>query len=253
MTEKIYKPIIKNFMKVADVRVIQDKESRKEYVVCKDIFEALGLVYTDENGNSTWGMPRKRMLEFLEGLDKICDVKTFYVTSKSSKTKSREAQNMECIDIETVPIVLTQFKPTARRGEEALKTWFSFMKFVNMLLQEHEVYKYLFGDKDNQKDKMGEIIEVGGNAVITNNMINKIMGELIVGENSFPIKKDELKIYQPLTTIDLLTVRNVVLDKFTTAFEFTGSHKEAYKLTTEYVHKKYKNNITENNINNKNI
>jgi hypothetical protein len=36
-TKEIYKPTIKNFMGIADVRVIQD--GRNEYVICKDVFD----------------------------------------------------------------------------------------------------------------------------------------------------------------------------------------------------------------------
>lgn len=230
---QVYKPIIRNFMGIADVRVIQ--VDNQEYVVCKDMFDCLGLT---ENGK--WSMPKQKMLEFLEIINKECECKSFALTSKTKKSKSREVQEVECLNIETVPIVLTQFKPTARRGEQALKTWSEFMKFVDDLLQYHELHKYIFQDKDNQKNKMQELHDLGGKEVITNQMVNKIMGELIlIEEPKFAIKKDELKIYQPNISIDLLEVRNFVMEKFINAYEILNSHSEAYEHVLKITKKKY--------------
>lgn len=233
----VYKPTIKKFMGM-DVRIIE--VDKHEYIVCKDIFNALGLVSTDTQGNSTWGMPKKKMLDFLEIINQTSDVKTFYVTSKSDKSKSRDIQEMDCLNIETVPVVLTQFKPTARRGKEALDKWSEFMKFVNDLFQYHELHKYIIVDKDKQKQSMDEIVKLGGKPVIVNQMVNKIMGELILQEEpKFAIKKDELKIYQPQTSIDLLEVRDFVMKKFTNAFEVLNNHQMAYEHALKMARKEY--------------
>lgn len=62
-----------------DVRIIE--VDKHEYIVCKDTFNALGLVDTDNNNRKTWSRPKQKMMEFLEIIDRICDVKTFHVTS----------------------------------------------------------------------------------------------------------------------------------------------------------------------------
>lgn len=233
----IYKPTIKNFMGM-NVRVIT--VGRNEYIICKDMFNALGLVSTDVQGNSTWSVPKKKMMEFLEVVDKTCDVKSFYVTSKSNKSKSRDIQEVECLDIETVPVVLTQFKPTSRRGKDALDKWSEFMKFVNDLFQYHELHKYIITDKDKQKETMDEIAKLGGKPVIVNQMVNKIMGELILQEEpKFAIKKDELKVYQPRISIDLLEVRDFVMKKFTNAYEVLNDHQKAYEHALKMARKEY--------------
>lgn len=229
----VYKPVVKNFMGVADVRVVE--VGRDEYVVCKDMFDALGLVKED----GTWTNSREKMLEFLDIVGKTSDHQTFGVTSKSNKSKSRETQMVECLNVETAPLVITQFKPTARRGKEALDRWIEFMNFVDSLLRYHECHKFIFLDKDHQKSAIEEIAEAGGKPVIVNQQVNRIMGELILGEDSFPITKDELKIYQPQVSIDLLSVREFVLDKFKNAYEFTNSHKEAYEMALKLAKKKY--------------
>lgn len=54
-----YKTITKKFLGY-DVRVIQVNK-RNEYIICKDMFDVLGLV-KDDGG---WNNPKKKMLEFL--------------------------------------------------------------------------------------------------------------------------------------------------------------------------------------------
>jgi hypothetical protein len=228
----VYKPTIKNFMGV-DVRTIT--VGRNEYIICKDMFEALGLTE-----NRKWSMPKQKMMEFLNIINRRCECKSFALTSKSNKSKSRDVQEVECLNIETVPVVLTQFKPTARRGEDALDKWSKFMQFVNDLFQYHELHKYIITDKDKQKETMDEIVKLGGKPVIVNQMVNKIMGELILQEEpKFAIKKDELKVYQPRISIDLLEVRDFVMKKFTNAYEVLNDHQKAYEHALKMARKEY--------------
>lgn len=229
--ETVYKPIIKKFLGY-NVRVV-DVDRRNEYIICKDMFNVLGLVSED----GSWTRPRQKMVEFLNDLNKIEDVQSLHVLVKQGKIKTKQV--VDCLNIERVPIILTQFKPTKRRGEEVLKRWVEFMKFVDTLLEYHECYKYIIGDKEKQKLAIKEITNNGGSAIITNQMVNKIMGKLITNEDNFSVSKDELKIYQPQTIIDLLEVRNFVIDKFATFYAFTESHKESYNATLKLAKKKY--------------
>lgn len=219
-----------------DVRIIT--VDKHEYIVCKDIFNALGLVDIDNNNHETWSRPKQKMLDFLEIIKQEEYVKTFHVLIKQGKSKV--VKEVECLNIETVPVVLTQFKPTTRRGEDALDKWSKFMQFVNDLFQYHELHKYIIVDKDKQKQSMDEIVKLGGKPVIVNQMVNKIMGELILQEEpKFAIKKDELKIYQPQTSIDLLEVRDFVMKKFTNAFEVLNNHQMAYEHALKMARKEY--------------
>ena len=202
------------------------------------MFDVLGLVCKD----GIWSMPKRKMLEFLEGINESDACKTFAVMLKEHGTKRKYVKReVECLNIETAPIVLTQFQPTKRRGEEALNKWFKFMEFVDMLLKYHECHKYIIDDKERYKITMKEITDNGGIPQRVNVMIAEIMGKLITGEDNFPIKKDELKIYQPQTTIDLLEVRNFVMDKFSTCYALTGHHDKARDLTLKLAQKKYFN------------
>lgn len=198
------------------------------------MFDVLGLAK-----DGIWNKPKKKMLEFLDEIDEKESWKTLPVLLKQGKAKV--TKEVDCLNIETVPIVLTQFKPTKRRGKEILDTWSDFMKFVNMLLKYHDLHKYIINDKEKQKLVIKEITDNCGSAIITNQMVNRIIGKLITDDDNFSISKDELKIYQPQITIDLLEVRNFVMDKFSTLYAFTNSHKESYDGTLKLAKKKYFN------------
>ena len=237
--EVVYKPIIKKFLGY-NVRVVQ-VDKRKEYIICKDMFDVLGLV-KDDGG---WDKPKKKMMEFLELVHKREDSQELRVLVKQGKIKTK--QNVICLNIETVPLVLTQFKPinsnrrTKEQNEQVLDRWAKFMEFVGMLLEYHEVHKYIVDDKERYKVSMKEIQDNGGKPPIANKMVNRIMGKLITDDDNFSISKDELKIYQPQTAIDLLEVRNFVMDKFATFYAFTESHKDSYNATLKLAKKKYFN------------
>ena len=217
-TKVVYKPITKKFMNIADVRVVP--VGIKEYVVLKDVFNALGLL--DSRGDIPSAY-KSTLASFLNGIG--CDRKSFMVTSKSKKSRSRETQQVDCLDIEVVPLVITQYKPSARRGEDALNQWFDFMKFVNNLLLEHEAYKVIFKDKEEQKH-IGYTItqDMDKSMVIVNTHVAIIMAKLIgvYDQGIKKITKDELKIYQPRVTIDLIEVRQEALklyQEFLLAFD----------------------------------
>lgn len=229
--QKGYKTKIKKFLGY-DVRTVR-VDNEHEYIVCKDMFEVLGLV--KENGS--WASSKQKMLEFLEGIDEKEDVQSLDVLVKQGKIKTK--QKVECLNIEVTPTVLTQFKPTKRRGKEVLDVWFKFMKFVNMLLKYHELHKYITLDKQDQKDKIASIMDNGGEGVIANQKVNLIMGKLITGEDNFSIRKEELKIYQPQTTRDLLKVRKDVLNMFDVIYGVCKSHKQTYDTVLDMALKKY--------------
>ena len=174
---------IKKFLGM-EVRIVNE-----EYIVLKDVFSALGRL---DNKNQIVSTDRNKLKEFLIDINKLCDSKTFTITSKSKKSKSRDYQEVDCLNISTIPIVLTQFKPTKAKGEQALDIWRKFMIFVNDLLESLEVYKYIIIDKDKQKTNTEILIDNGGKPMIANKMTNQIMAELIgVYPDIKEIKKDE--------------------------------------------------------------
>ena len=190
---------------------------------------------------------KRRCRNFLELVHKTSDSQKLRVRVKDKHAKKGQNREIDCLNIETVPLVLTQFKPinsnrrTKEQNEQVLETWAKFMEFVGMLLKYHECHKYIIDDKERYKITMKEIKDNGGKPPIVNKMVNRIMGKLITDDDDFSISKDELKIYQPQTIIDLLEVRNFVMDKFSTLYAFTNSHKKSYDGTLKLAKKKYFN------------
>ena len=138
-----------------EVRVVNE-----EWIVLKDMFNALGRV--KENGG--WTNSKDTLKKFLIDIDKECDYQLLVVTSKTKNIKSRDMQEVDCLKLETVPIILTQFRPinsnkrSKEQNEEALNTWRKFMKFIDNLLIELEVHKFIITDKEVQKDETERIV-----------------------------------------------------------------------------------------------
>ena len=211
-----------------EVRVVNN-----EYIVLKDMFNALGRVKED----GTWTSERKKMLNFLEGIEKLTDHETLVVTSKGKK-KSREYQEVECLKIETVPVVLTQFKPTNRKGKEAIDKWFEFMKFVNELLVSAKAHKFIIEDTELEKIDRDRLHKLGGSPMKMATMVNYAMGIIITGEK-IKIGKDDLKSYQNQITIDLLECRRYFINEFINAYKILKSHSKANKYALQFVMEHY--------------
>lgn len=218
-----------------EVKMFLDREVRvigEENVPLLDVFNALGRL-TKEGKIDT---KERRKVKELQDLDIICGSATCTLTSNSKNKNARKTQEVECIKLYDIPLLLTQFKPTAKAAESALLTWASFMRFVNELLKSLEVSKYIVKDKQVQIEEMERLVDAEGSPVVANKQVNIIMAKLVdvYDKGIKSLSKDDLRLYQDQTTVDLLDVRKFVMDKFVNAYEFTHSHKEsaamAYKL-----------------------
>ena len=87
------------------------------------------------------------------------------------------------------------------------------------------------------------LVEANGNSLLFNSQVNIIMAKLIgvYDKGIKKLSKDELKVYQSQTVVDLLEVREYVSDKFVNAFEFTHSHKESAEMAEKLARIKYPN------------
>lgn len=131
-------------------------------------------------------------------------------------------------------VLMTSRKPKAKE----------FKKFVKTLLKEYRLKRDLsvieVFDIKHQKSAMDRIKNLEENYMISNIKVNEILGE-IVGVGC-AINKKDIKKFQSQTTIDLLEVREVILDKFINALELTGSKREAKEITLRFALRKYKIN-----------
>lgn len=218
---------VKEFMGM-DVRVIEN-----EWMVLKDMFSALGRVR--ENGG--WTHEKKKLLKFLEELGK----KDLYQTWVDVPVKKGQLENVECLKLEITPLILTQFKPTGRKSVEALNEWYKFMKFVDDILVSLEVHKFIVKDKGIQREQIDRLSNAEGDPKIANMQVNMIMAKLIgvYDQGIKRVKKEELRVYKDQTTVDLLEVREFVMEKFINAYEFTRSHKSAGEMALKLAKEKY--------------
>ena len=215
---------IKNFLG-SEVRIINN-----EYMVLKDMFEALGRVKED----GTWTDEKNKMDKFLDGINQ----KEFHETLVVLVKQGRVEKEIECLKLEVVPVVLTQFKPTNRKGKEAIDKWFEFMKFVNELLVSAKAHKFIIEDTELEKIDRDRLHKLGGKPMIMAGMANTAMGIIITGEK-IKIGKDDLKSYQNQITIDLLECRRYFIEEFIRAYKITKSHGQANRLALEFTLEHY--------------
>ena len=215
---------IKNFLG-SEVRVVNN-----EYMVLKDMFEALGRVKED----GTWTDEKNKMDKFLDGINQKEFHETLVVLVKQGRAKVEK--EIECLKLEVVPVVLTQFKPTNRKGKEAIDKWFEFMKFVNELLVSAKAHKFIIEDTELEKIDRDRLHKLGGKPMIMAGMANTAMGIIITGEK---IGKDDLKSYQNQITIDLLECRRYFIEEFIRAYKITKSHGQANRLALEFTLEHY--------------
>lgn len=217
---------IKNFLG-SEVRIINN-----EYMVLKDMFEALGRVKED----GTWTDEKNKMDKFLDGINQKEYHETLVVLVKQGRAKVEK--EIECLKLEVVPVVLTQFKPTNRKGKEAIDKWFEFMKFVNELLVSAKAHKFIIEDTELEKIDRDRLHKLGGSPMKMATMVNYAMGVIITGEK-IKIKKDDLKSYQNQITIDLLECRRYFINEFINAYKILKSHSKANKYALQFVMEHY--------------
>lgn len=217
---------IKNFLG-SEVRIINN-----EYMVLKDMFEALGRVKED----GTWTDEKNKMDKFLDGINQKEYHETLVVLVKQGRAKVEK--EIECLKLEVVPVVLTQFKPTNRKGKEAIDKWFEFMKFVNELLVSAKAHKFIIEDTELEKIDRDRLHKLGGSPMKMATMVNYAMGVIITGEK-IKIGKDDLKSYQNQITIDLLECRRYFINEFINAYKILKSHSKANKYALQFVMEHY--------------
>lgn len=232
----IYKTETKKFMNETGRFINVDGE---EWLVVKDMFNWLGRLRADGQVETT---DRNKLIKFLKNIRQETAGETFTITSKGRK-QSRETQEAWCIKIDVVPMVLTQFEPTARAGKERHDQWCELMQFINNILMELEVHKFITVDKDYQKDCMERLRAIvpascPDNVYKTvNNHIAMIMGQLM-SMNS-PIYKKDITQFNDQTTVDLLVVREEALDLYLTMYELTNSFEQSYNNTLNVMKKRH--------------
>lgn len=218
-----------------EVRVVNN-----EWIILKDLFGALGRLRADSG--QVDDKDTKKLRVFLEGIGKVSDSESLRIDLGKKKGRGNKSngsiQEVVCIKLETVPVVLTQFKPTNRKGKEAIDKWFGFMKFVNELLVSVKAHNFIIEDTELEKIDRDRLHKLGGSPMKMATMVNYAMGVIITGKK-IKIKKDDLKSYQNQTTIDLLECRRYFIEEFIRAYKITKSHSDSNILALEFTLEHY--------------
>lgn len=222
----------------SQVRVVND-----EWLVVKDMFGALGRLREDGQVETT---DRNKMNELISMLGlKECESFTIPInTAKSRGGNKKETIEVQCVKLNDCPVILTQFKPTARVGKEALDTWVNFMKFVNNLLTSYDVNFFDLQDRKNQLTAQDRLTDDGGKVVIMNNMVAQMLAELCGVKGK--ILKGDIRDFMetnPSIRLDLGLIYEEMREDFVNAYMFTQSHSKAKEMVMNKMIRKYKNSI----------
>jgi hypothetical protein len=249
--EKAFKPVVKEFLGM-EVRIVG--VDGNEYIILKDMFDVLNRL--DDNGDIPTSTNNK-VNEFLQGIGKSSDRKKITVDFGKKKGKGNKSngsiQTPWCLKLETVPVLLTQFKPsnskkrTQEENERIMNEWFEFMKFVNELLVESESYKYIIFDKGYQNkfhDKINELVPSNypdNPYRVANAHIAKVVGVMVCGAE-IPIWKGEITSLSLSdgTVIEMLKLREEIQNVYISAYEMDLDFNIAYEKTKEVMLRRYK-------------
>ena len=137
---KVYETITRNFLnghKECRIVLTDDTQCPREddqWLVLKDMFNCLAL--DDESGYYT-----KKATQFMETIKYDVNLKKFRVTSKTENAKSRNTQDVCCVRLDMVPVLITQFEP--KKDTPAHELWVIYMHYVNQMLLESRALEVL--------------------------------------------------------------------------------------------------------------
>lgn len=248
-----YIPYYTKFMD-ENVRIVVINNQR--YMIVKDMFRALGRLKNTTGKISSDDMISLRKLyedlelekekdykERVKVLTKNSGTEKEYPSSQGNK-KNGELQEQNLINVKQIPIILLQFKPTkkATNYEVKLDIWRKFLRFVNSILQDYQLENYIIQDKEEWKENTRELEEMGLDPTIVNKHININMAKAIgvYNQGIKEITKEELKIYESQTTMDLLAVRQELYVKYKEIYNLFNSKEMAIKGSLNFIIDKYK-------------
>lgn len=90
---------------------------------------------------------RNTLKEFItQDLNMRIDSESFTINTDNTGV-GRHTQQMECIRLDVLALVVTQFKPSKRKGNAALLIWRTYMQWLNSLLNQVNAVELLVRDE----------------------------------------------------------------------------------------------------------
>lgn len=129
--------IIKTF-----IEGIPDVQNR--WIPIQHFFKCLNRLDKD---NDVVTPDKNKLIDFIDvDLDMAIARKTFTVNTNNTGV-GRHTQNMDCIRLDVLALVVTQFKPSKRKGDAALLIWRTYMQWLNNLLNQVGAVELLVRDE----------------------------------------------------------------------------------------------------------
>jgi hypothetical protein len=242
MEKKIFKAHERKFFNETG-RFIDYQDT--EWLVVKDMFGWLGKL---DSNNQIDHRDRDKLNQFLEDIGQITARETFPIDFNKKKGRGNKSngsiQEVLCIKVDVVPMVLTQFRPTARAGQERYQQWCDLMKFINEVLVELEAYKFITEDKEYQKNVMSKLKKLvpsnyyGNPYKKANTHVALVLGLMVDGKEK-PIWKNEITSLANGTTIEGLKLRKEIEDVYINTYEMFLDFDIAYEKTKEVMLRRY--------------
>lgn len=240
--KQIYTPVMKKFFDMEGRFINVDNNS---WLVLKDMFNWLGRLTANGQIETT---DRNRLNSFLKNINRECASESFTIDFGKKKGKGNASngsiQTVDCINIKVVPMVLTQFEPTARVGKERHQKWCELMQFINEILEELEVYKFITEDKGHQKKAMSRLQQMlpqEQNNPKSYQRANKDVANIlqVLGNTLVPIYKPMIQNKICEDTIDALISRQEVLDTYLNMYEVFHDFDNAKAMTIQILKQRY--------------
>ena len=90
---------------------------------------------------------RNTLIEFItQDLQEPIASKTFTINTRDEGV-GRHSQDMDCIRLDVLALVVTQFKPSKRKGNAALLIWRTYMQWLNSLLNQVDAVELIVRDE----------------------------------------------------------------------------------------------------------
>ena len=114
---------------------------------------------------------RNTLIEFItQDLNMEFASKTFTI---ENGTGSGSVQDMNCIRLDVLALVVTQFKPSKRKGNAALLIWRTYMQWLNNLLSQVNAVELLV--RDEKIATQGQYINSINKRTVKGNTLNDVV------------------------------------------------------------------------------
>ena len=196
---KVYPVTIQHFL-TRECRIIKTDfddcmEEDNYWIIRNDIFKALDRL--DEETNDITPSDRKKYKEFIELMSWQTDRRKIVGLLGKDSLGRDNVQEVECIRLSKVPVLLTQFKPP--KESSSLPIWVAYMKYVEGLLAQNKVAHDLFNNARTKEEILrafqGILFTLAQVAEKVKCKNGKDLKNILIKMNLIEMQDDDIKDY----------------------------------------------------------